>query len=78
MVQPATASVVARSAEEFGAAVRDARRSLGLTQRKLALAVGTGERFIVELERGKGTSHLDKALKVAAALGLRVELVLGR
>jgi hypothetical protein len=29
-------------------------------------------RFIVDLEGGKQTSHLGKALAVAAALGLRV------
>ena len=77
MSKPSAPPAVARSAEEFGAAVREARRALGLTQRKLALAVGSGERFIVELERGKRTVQLDKALKVAAALGLSVELVPG-
>jgi y4mF family transcriptional regulator len=74
MDTPASPLIV-RSAEEFGAAIRRARRAAGLTQRKLALAVGTGERFIVELENGKGTSHLDKALKVASAVGLRIEIV---
>lgn len=63
------------TAAEFGAAVKRARRAAGMTQRALALAVGCGERFIVELERGKGTSHLGKALEVAAAIGLRVEFV---
>ena len=65
---------VVRSAVEFGAAIKRARRAAGLTQRSLALAVGAGERFIVELERGKGTSHLGKALETAVALGVRVEL----
>lgn len=60
--------------EDFGTALREARRRLGLTQRQLALAVGAGERFIVDLERGKATARLGKALAVAAALGLRLEL----
>ena len=45
-----------------------------LTQRQLALAVGSGERFIVELESGKETARLGKALQVARALGLRLTL----
>jgi y4mF family transcriptional regulator len=63
-----------RTAEEFGAAVREARKREHLTQRELALSVGTGERFIVDLENGKKTVHLGKALHVAVSLGLKVEL----
>jgi y4mF family transcriptional regulator len=63
-----------RTAEEFGAAVREARKREHLTQRELALSVGTGERFIVDLENGKETVHLGKALHVAVSLGLKVEL----
>ena len=58
------------SAKEFGAAVREARKREHLTQRQLALAVGAGERFIVELENGKETARLGKAIEVAAALGI--------
>ncbi len=65
------------SAREFGNAIKAARQSQGLTQRELALAVGSGERFIVELERGKPTVRLGKALQVAAALGLRLTLADG-
>jgi len=43
-----------------------------LTQRDLALAIGTGERFIVELEAGKPTAQLEKALAAARAVGLRL------
>jgi y4mF family transcriptional regulator len=63
-----------RTAEEFGAAVREARKREHLTQRELALSVGTGERFIVDLENGKETVQLGKALHVAVSLGLKVEL----
>ena len=55
---------------EFGAAVARARKALGLTQRDLALAIGTGERFIVDLEAGKPTAQLGKALAAARAVGL--------
>jgi y4mF family transcriptional regulator len=60
------------TAKEFGAAIREARRKERLTQRQLALAVGTGERFIVDLENGKETTRLGKAIEVATALGLKV------
>ncbi len=59
-------------AATFGARLARARRALGLTQRDLALAVGVGERFIVELERGKPTAQLGKALAAAKAVGMRL------
>lgn len=58
--------------------VRAVRHELGLTQDDLALASGTGRRFIVDLESGKATVRLDAVLAVLAALGLRVELHRGR
>ena len=60
------------NAEQFGAAVTAGRKALGLTQRELALAINTGERFIVELEAGKSTAQLGKALAAARAVGLRL------
>jgi HTH-type transcriptional regulator / antitoxin HipB len=63
-----------KTAADFGAAVRKARTAQGLTQRQLALAVGTGERFIVDLENGKETAQLGKALQVATALGINVAM----
>jgi hypothetical protein len=49
-----------------------------MTQDDLALASGTGRRFIGDLESGKSTVRLDSVLAVIAALGLRVELHRGR
>jgi HTH-type transcriptional regulator/antitoxin HipB len=57
---------------EFGMQLARARRTLGLTQRDLALAIGVGERFIVDLERGKPTAQLGKALAAAKAVGMRL------
>jgi y4mF family transcriptional regulator len=57
----------------FGRLVRQRRKALGLTQIELGLLVDTGERFISELERGKPTSQLGKALAVAARLGIHFE-----
>lgn len=60
------------NALQFGAAVASARKALGLTQRELALAINSGERFIVDLEAGKSTAQLGKALAAAQAVGLRL------
>jgi ribosome-binding protein aMBF1 (putative translation factor) len=63
---------IIRTSQEFGKAVAEARRALGLTQRELALAINSGERFIVDLEAGKPTAQLGKALAAARAVGLRL------
>lgn len=47
---------------------RAGRRALGMTQRDLALVINTGERFVVDLEAGKATSQLGKALAVGIRL----------
>ena len=46
----------------------------GLTQPQLAMACGTGVRFIVDLEAGKETCQLGKALNVIQTLGLALDL----
>lgn len=60
------------TAMTFGQRLARARKALGLTQRDLALAIGAGERFIVELEAGKPTAQLGKALAAAKAAGMRL------
>ena len=57
------------SPKALGAAVLAARRKLGLTQPKLALAAGVGVRCTVELEAGKPTIRLETLLKVLRSLG---------
>jgi HTH-type transcriptional regulator/antitoxin HipB len=58
------------TSREFGQSIARARKGLGVTQRELALAIGVGERFIVELEAGKPTAQLGKALAAAKAAGM--------
>jgi len=55
--------------KDLGEALTVARKHLRLTQTQLALAVGVGVRFIVELEAGKPTVQLERTLRVIAALG---------
>ena len=63
-----------RDADALGRAVRSIRRARGLTQAELAGLAGVGVRYLSELERGKTTSHLGKALTVLHRLGCRLTL----
>lgn len=60
--------------EAVGKTIRETRKRLGVTQRDLAFASGTGLRFIIELERGKTTCQIGKVLRVLHALGASVEI----
>jgi HTH-type transcriptional regulator/antitoxin HipB len=68
-------STLIQNSTDLGRVVREARKSLKLTQPQLALAANVGVRFIVELEAGKSTLRLELILRVLQALGgvLRVE-----
>lgn len=59
----------------IGELVKNTRKTMGVTQRDLALTSGTGLRFIIELEQGKPTSQLGKVLTVLHTLGIKIELV---
>jgi len=57
---------------ELGRIIRHTREGLKLRQDQLAGAAGVGVRFIGELEAGKPTTQIGKALAVLDALGCRV------
>lgn len=57
---------------ELGDLIRSTRKSLGVTQENLAMTAGTGLRFIVDLEKGKPTCELAKALAVIHTLGIEM------
>lgn len=61
--------------EILGSVIRDTRRALGLTQPDLALSVGVGVRFIVDIENGKPTAQIGKIIQVLIALGISLQLV---
>ena len=65
--------MILRNSTEFGAAIRAQRRARGLSQESVALSAGVGLRFVHDLERGKETVELGRALRVAATVGLRLE-----
>lgn len=58
----------------LGEAIRKARKRLKVSQKDLALASGTGLRFIIDLEKGKPTCQVDKALGIVRALGLKLRM----
>jgi HTH-type transcriptional regulator / antitoxin HipB len=62
-----------KTTEQLGTAIRTRRKQLKITQKELAMTCGTGLRFIVDLERGKPTCQIGKALQVLQALGLAIE-----
>ena len=59
---------------ELGQIVRQERKAQGLRQVELAATCGVGVRFIVDLEAGKPTLQLEKALLVLRTLGCMVTI----
>jgi y4mF family transcriptional regulator len=61
-------------AKGLGTLIREERKTQKLTQEQLAGLTGVGVRFVRELEAGKDSCQLGRALQVAAALGLTVSV----
>ena len=59
---------------QIGNLIRQTRKKMGVTQRDLALTSGTGIRFVIDLEKGKPTCEIGKALTVLNTLGIRMTL----
>lgn len=57
-------------------ACRDGRLALGLTQLALASKVGVARSYIAAIERGRANPSLDVIVRLAAALGLELDLTL--
>lgn len=57
-------------AADFGAAVRKRRKELGYTQADLACYCGCSAVYLSNLENGKETAEIGKALFVMGRLGL--------
>jgi y4mF family transcriptional regulator len=66
---------VIRNTLQIGKLIRDTRKSMGVTQKDLALTSGTGIRFIIDLERGKETCEIGKTLAILNTLGIRLSLM---
>lgn len=60
--------------KSFGLLIRTERKAQKLTQEQLAGLTGVGVRFVRELEAGKESCQIGRALQVAASLGLVVSI----
>ena len=56
----------------FGEAIRTRRKELGYTQTYISEFTGLSVSFLSNLENGKKTAELDKAISVAMLLGLDI------
>lgn len=64
-----------KTTKELGLLVRAMRKSQGATLEKLSGLTNVGMRFLSELERGKETIQLGKALYILNCLGLDMILL---
>ena len=60
------------NARDFGRAVRTARKEAGISQTQLAEMAGCSQRLVSEIERGKQTAEIGKALSLLAELNVRL------
>ena len=63
------------NSSDFGIALKKRRKELGYTQRYLSEFTGFSISFISDLENGKKTAELGKAIYLANLLGLDVEMI---
>ena len=63
-----------QSVTEFGSVIREERRRQNLTQTDLAEYCGVGINLVSEVERGKPTAEMGKALRLAEMLGLDINI----
>jgi y4mF family transcriptional regulator len=61
--------------ETIGELVKNTRKTMGVTQKGLAMTSGTGLRFIIDMEKGKPTCQLGKVLTVLHTLGIKTEFI---
>src|SRR4051794_12283722 len=64
----------ARSRFELGAAVRERRKALGLSQSQLAEAAGMQQPAIARFEAGGTMPTIPMLQRLAAALGMKVDI----
>lgn len=67
-----TLEIPVKSVHELGALIRQVRKSQRLTQEDLSGLAGFGNRFIIDLERGKETVQAQKVIDLLGLLGLEL------
>ena len=66
--------MIIKSVKELGTIIKETRKRQKLTQVELAQLSNLGTRFISDLENGKPTCEIEKVLKVATNLGIKIEV----
>jgi len=61
-----------RSMDELGKLVREVRKGQEMTQEEVSGLAGLGNRFMIDLERGKETMQMQKVIDVLRLLGLEL------
>lgn len=64
--------MIIKNAEDFGKSLKMRRKELGYTQRYISEYTGFSISFISDLENGKSTAELGKAIYLANMLGLDI------
>lgn len=59
-----------RTTQDLGRLIRDERKRQGYTQVELADAAGVGVTYVINLEHGKETSEIGKALHLVELLSI--------
>ncbi len=72
---PVGEGVQVRSPEEVGRLIRERRKAKGATLAQAAGLSGVGIRYLHELEHGKPSASIGKALQVLERIGLEVWIV---
>ena len=65
--------MIISTSKDLGSLIKEKRKMLGMSQKEAAAIIGVGVRFLSELENGKPTLEIDKALSVARFFGIDLE-----
>lgn len=66
--------MIINSTAMFGSMIKQKRKKLGYTQKYISEVSGISTSFISDLENGKVTTELGKAIYLANLLGIDIEL----
>ena len=66
--------MIINSTTMFGSMIKQKRKKLGYTQKYISEVSGISTSFISDLENGKVTTELGKAIYLANLLGIDIEL----
>ena len=66
--------MIINNSKQFGQYMKERRKELGYTQAYVAQASGLSASFISNLENGKETAEIGKALFLCNVLGINLEM----